>query len=204
MFVEKDEGEKILFIGDSFTPSGIDDYCLLNRNFLHEGMGYFYCLNFLREIPPGCLLINQHVLEPFRYDPKQITHMTEVLRKRKKLLAELFPWDECNYGIDEQWAGIFPYGRKAKAGDTLQVAVKILNHSDSDRLYNVRLNVPVDFQVRPTTDSQKIGPLKEGQCRFELVVPDNPSEKVYVITADIKFGRWDLRQWCEGMIEIKP
>jgi len=52
LLVEKDNAEKIFFIGDSFTPSGIDDYCLLNRNFLHESMGYFYCLNLLRKIPP--------------------------------------------------------------------------------------------------------------------------------------------------------
>ncbi|MBM4093386.1 MAG: MBL fold metallo-hydrolase, partial [Planctomycetes bacterium] len=37
LLVKNDAGEQVFFIGDSFTPAGIDDYCLLNRNFLHEG-----------------------------------------------------------------------------------------------------------------------------------------------------------------------
>ena len=49
MLVTKDSGEKIFFIGDSFSPSGIDDYCLLNRNLLQDGTGYFYCLDFLKK-----------------------------------------------------------------------------------------------------------------------------------------------------------
>ena len=31
LLVKKDGGESVFFVGDSFTPSGIDDYCLLNR-----------------------------------------------------------------------------------------------------------------------------------------------------------------------------
>ena len=30
------EGKPVFFIGDSFAPSGIDDYCLLNRNLVHR------------------------------------------------------------------------------------------------------------------------------------------------------------------------
>jgi len=86
LLVEKDNAEKIFFIGDSFTPSGIDDYCLLNRNLLHEQMGYFYCLNLLRKIPPGTLLINQHVVEPFSFSNRQIDLMTATLTKRHSLL----------------------------------------------------------------------------------------------------------------------
>src|SRR5262249_13409447 len=47
LLVSKDGGESILFVGDSFTPTGIDDYCLQNRNFLHPDTGFFQCLSFL-------------------------------------------------------------------------------------------------------------------------------------------------------------
>ena len=47
----KKKGERtILFIGDAFSPSGIDDYCLLNRNLIHEDSGYFFCLKKLRQM----------------------------------------------------------------------------------------------------------------------------------------------------------
>jgi len=215
LLVEKDGGEKIFFIGDSFTPSGIDDYCLQNRNFLHRGMGYFYCLDILRKMPANCLLINQHVLEPFRFSKNQLEHMAKVLEKRRQILADLFPWDEPNYGIDEQWARIYPYGQQAKAGQCVGVTVKILNHSSSAHTYAVRLNVPEGLQSEPKTASVRIEPRvadapklwrrsEEAQLQFKITVPETVSKKLYVITSDVGFDKWHLRDWCESLIEIHP
>ena len=53
LLVKKDTGEQFFFIGDSFTPSGIDDYCLLNRNLLHEGTGYLFCLQHVKRVCTG-------------------------------------------------------------------------------------------------------------------------------------------------------
>ncbi len=202
LLVEKDGGEKIFFIGDSFTPSGIDDYCLQNRNLLHDGMGYFYCLDFLRKMSPDYLLINQHVLEPFRFSQNQLDHMTNVLEKRRRILADLFPWDEPNYGIDERWAGIYPYGQKAKPGQHLEIAVKILNHSDSRKVYTVKPNVPDGFRVEPKHASVNVEPRKEAEIHFQITVPNKVTKSPHVITADIEFDKWVLHQWCEAMIEI--
>ena len=204
MLVEKDDGEKIFFIGDSFTPSGIDDYCLQNRNLLHPGMGYFYCLDFLRKMPPDYLLINQHVVEPFRYNQEQIQHMIAKLEKRKRILAKLFPWDEPNYGIDERWARIYPYGQKIKPGQNAEITVKIFNHSNSSHTFTVSPNVPKEFRLKPKKASINIQPRKEGEARFEIVVPNNISKKVYVLTSDIKFDKWDLRHWSEAILEVSP
>jgi glyoxylase-like metal-dependent hydrolase (beta-lactamase superfamily II) len=204
LLVEKDEGEKIFFIGDSFTPSGIDDYCLQNRNLLHTSMGYFYCLDFLRKMAPDYLLINQHVVEPFRYNQEQIRHMIAKLQERKRILAKLFPWDEPNYGIDERWARIYPYGQKIKPGQNAEISVKIFNHSNSLHTFTVSLNVPKEFRLKPEKTSINIKSGKEGEARFELVVPNSISEKVYVITSDIKFDKWDLRHWSEAILEVYP
>jgi len=204
LLVEKDGGEKIFFIGDSFTPSGIDDYCLQNRNFLHPEMGYFYCLDLLQKMPPDYLLINQHVLEPFRFAEGQLRHMTAVLEKRKQLLAGLFPWDEPNYGLDEQWARLYPYSQKAKAGQHLEIAAKILNHSSASHLYTIGLNAPEEFQLELKKRSINIGPREEAEIRFEMTVPNNVLKNLYLITADVHFDKWDLRQWCEAVIEIYP
>jgi len=204
LLVEKDNGEKIFFIGDSFTPSGIDDYCLQNRNFLHRGTGYLYCLEFLRKMPSDYLLINQHVVEPFRYNQEQIRHMIEKLEKRRRILAELFPWDEPNYGIDERWIRIYPYGQKIQPGQNAEITVRIFNHSKSSHVYTVSPNVPKEFILKPERASINIKSGKEREVRFEIVVPKNMPEKVYVITSDIKFDKWDLRHWSEAILEVSP
>jgi len=205
LLVEKDGGEKVFFIGDSFTPSGMDDYCLQNRNLLHEGTGYFYCLDFLKnKIPPEALLINEHVLEPFRFEGDQIDRMTKALEQRRAILAELFPWDDANYGIDEEWARIYPYGQQCAAGKQVEVAVRLLNHSAKRTAFTIRPNVPPGFESDPEKLTVTADPRQEAAARFQIKVPVSPSGSIHVITADVQFGPWDLRQWCEGLIKAAP
>jgi glyoxylase-like metal-dependent hydrolase (beta-lactamase superfamily II) len=204
LLAERAGGEKIFFIGDSFTPSGIDDYCLQNRNLLHEQTGYFYCLDLLRKMPPDYLLINEHVVEPFRFSKDQLDHMKQVLQKRKRILADLFPWDEPNYGIDERWARIYPYGRKARPGQNVKIGVRILNHSPAPETYFVTLHVPEGLTLKRQSASITIQPRREAEVPFRITAPDEAPKTLYVITADIRFGKWQLHHWCESLIEIGP
>ena len=82
------------------------------------------------------------------------------------------------------------------------IAVKILNHSNSSETFTVRPNVPEGFHMEPQTASASIEPRKEAEIHFKITVPAHASKSVYVITSDVEFGKWDLRQWCECMIEI--
>src|SRR5262249_16512626 len=60
LLAERDGGGALFFTGDSFTPSGMDNYCLQNRDFVREGEGYLYCLKVLRELPKNVWMVNQH------------------------------------------------------------------------------------------------------------------------------------------------
>jgi glyoxylase-like metal-dependent hydrolase (beta-lactamase superfamily II) len=203
LLVEKDGAEKIFFIGDSFTPSGIDDYCLLNRNLLHESMGYSYCLGLLRKIPAGTLLINQHVVDTFSFSAAQLDHITQTLAKRKTLLAELFPWEEPNYGIDEQWARFYPYGSKAKPGQTVQVSLKLFNHSNAARKFTASLNLPPGLDSVLKSASVTVPARAEQQVGFELRAGASIAPGAYVLTANVEWERWNLPCWTEAIVEIE-
>jgi glyoxylase-like metal-dependent hydrolase (beta-lactamase superfamily II) len=203
LLVEKENAEKIFFIGDSFTPSGIDDYCLLNRNLLHEHTGYLYCLNMLKKIPPGTLLINQHVVEPFSFSDKQVDYMITTLTERKALLAELFPWDEPNYGIDERWIRFYPYGQKAGPGQSVQVSIIAFNHSNTSHIFRTSLNLPAGFEAKRRTASVTIPSQTEKQVDFSITIDSSISPGTYVVTADVQLDKWYLPQWTEAIIEIE-
>jgi uncharacterized membrane protein len=126
--------------------------------------------------------------------------MIDKLEKRRRILAKLFPWDEPNYGIDERWARIYPYGQKIRPGQNAEISVKIFNHSNSSHTYTVSLNVPKKFRFKPEKKSINIQPRKEEEARFEIVVPSDISEGVYVLTSDIKFDKCDLRHWSEAIL----
>ena len=73
--------------------------------------------------------------------------MTTVLRERNAIIKDLLPWDDVNYGTDDQWTWIFPYGQKVKAGQTVACTVKIFNYSDVVKTFTVKPNVPSGFKV---------------------------------------------------------
>jgi len=135
------EGPGLFFTGDSFTPSGIDDYCLQNRDFMREGEGYLYCLNLLQRLPRNIWLVNQHVDPVFRFSPEQFTRMRAELLKRTALLKGLAPWPDPNFAIDESWAAVDPYGSEARQGENLVLRVRILNHAPRRETYRVKWNV---------------------------------------------------------------
>jgi len=203
ILVRKEAGESVCFIGDSFTPSGIDDYCLPNRNFLHAGTGYFYCLDRLKQLPANCLLINQHVGPAFRFSPAQIERMETTLKKRVELLRDLTPWDDPNFALDEGWAGFRPYAVRTRPGGTLQGAVVIMNHSPDLQTFRVRLNLPPDWtSPQMTPIPVHIPPRQEGVVHFTAAVPDRATPGLHILTADIDWGKTQLREWSEMMIEV--
>jgi len=166
-------------------------------------MGYFYCFSLLQKIPPETLLINQHVVEPFSFTAGQIDDMRETLAKRKTLLAELFPWDNPNYGIDERWIRFYPYGRKAKPGQTVQISMMAFNHSNVSRTFTAVLNLPDGFDAMPKTLSVTVPSRTERQVDFDLLVGRSVEPGTYVFTADVEWERWNLAHWTEAIVEIE-
>ena len=194
--VERESGEKLFFVGDSFTPSGTDDYCLQNRNFVHAGEGYRYCLDLLEKLGGTHWLINQHVLPMFRYDAGQTARMRSELAKREKLLAELTPLPDANYAVDEGWARIYPYSAKGK---TVSLELRVDNHTGTAQEFRVRWNVPKGWELvrgaeRVTVEAHSGGVLP-------VVLRAAEPGEVSVLTVDVAFAGFDLRRWTEALLE---
>ena len=199
---ENCNGEAIFFVGDSFTPSGIDDYCLLNRNLLHPGTGYFYCLDMLKDMPGNVLLANQHVEPLFAFSREQLEHMTDALVERTKILKELLPFDDINYGIDEQWTRIYPYGQKASPGGSLNYSVRIFNHSGEAKTFTLEPSQTEGLNVEPKRASIVLAPHREGEQNFRVNVSKKAAPGISLLFVNVKYDGWDLHEWCEGLVEI--
>ena len=200
LVVRHDSGKSIFFVGDSFTPSGIDDYCLLNRNFLAPEKGFLDCLRQVRNLTGDYLLINQHVSPAFRFSAEQLDFMISTLSRRRELLADLFPWSDANFGIDEQWARFYPYTAEVAAGGRVELELILRNHASETTEFRVTSHVPTGWHA-------PAGPLR-------VSVPARGERSVHVpviagglglgiVTADIAFGPWDLREWIEAMVTAR-
>ncbi len=198
--VKKDSGETLFFVGDSFTPSGMDDYSLQNRNFLREGAGYLYCLNLLEREAKTAWLINQHVAPMFRYTPEQYKRMRGEIARRSETLRDLFPWPDLNFGTDESWARIYPYGSQARAGERIRLEARIFNHSAKRESFEIGWNLPDGWKVVGAEKSVVAGPRAEGRASAEVEVS---GAGLQVVTADVRFGKYVLKKWTEAMVDVK-
>jgi len=203
LLVQPEGGWSAFFAGDSFTPSGIDDYCLQNRNFLREGQGFLGCLNQLEKLPPGCLILNQHVEPAFRFSPAQISRMRETLRQRILLLTGMLPFDDPNYGLDEGWAVLHPYWVTVRPGEAAQMALRITNHSPWQRTFKTTLRAPPGFAVTGGEPAD-IASHTDGALKLTVQVPNDCPPGLHVIVADVAWENAELREWSEAVLEVVP
>jgi len=200
LVAKNDDGQTIFFVGDSFTPTGMDDYCLLNRNFLPPEKGFLDCLRAIQKMSGDYLLINEHVPPAFRFSPNQLEFMIETFTKRGKLFADLFPWDDPNFGVDDQWARFYPYTVEVTAGESVELKVILRNHSASQQEFRVTPHVPAGWKTGRGPFVVSVPPRQERSVSIPINV-GTPGLKI--VTADVAFGAWDLREWIETMVTVK-
>ncbi|MCB1063392.1 MAG: MBL fold metallo-hydrolase [Verrucomicrobiae bacterium] len=196
--------DPIFFIGDSFSPSGIDDYCLMNRNLMREDSGYLKCFQIVREeLPENSWLVNQHIPHLFRFTDKELDHLETRYRERIAMIAEFTPWDDPNYAIDEQWAWLFPYGQEVKRGEKFTVTLRVMNHSKIDREFRVRSHFPKSLiQMKATLPSLKIAARESGELTMEGRALEDAALGVQMITLSLSSDGLDLPHWCEAMVKV--
>ena len=204
LLVRKDSGEQYFFIGDSFTPSGIDDYCLLNRNFLHPDTGFRFCLELVKQAAPEALLINQHVGPAFRFSVPQLDAMQKVLEERVELLRALVPWDDPHFAIDESWARFHPYACRVRPGAAVTLTLRIMNHSPREQTFSVTPHLPPGWALTSSANaSVSIPARREGTVSVTCVAPADARPGVQLVTADLAWADWDLRHWTEALLVVE-
>jgi len=168
---------------------------------VHPDAGYGRCFKIIRELPKNTWLINEHVPHVFRFSDKELTHLETRYAARTKILRELFPWDDPNYGIDERWATFYPYGNILKPGETREIEVRISNHSPIRRTFKITPRDHRGAKVLSGPQSTTLASRADGAVKVKIQAPKEKG--VYVITADIDSKDMHFRDWVETIIEVK-
>lgn len=125
LLVEKD-GDKILLCGDSFAPTGLDDYCAENRNLTGSDRGYGLCVKLLRKYGVH-QLVNEHQTDPFIYDEAYLTHLERTMARREACLQQLLPSD-IGFGVDPQWPRAWPMEQTVTENAPMRISVQVTSH----------------------------------------------------------------------------
>jgi hypothetical protein len=202
----KKDDVNIFFIGDSFSPTGLDDYSAQNRNLLHRDTGYYKCLQILKDMNKGhspYFLINQHIEPPFWFSNEQIDVMINNLNRRREILSALFPWKNPNFGIDPRWARLYPYQMKKRAGEEFEINVSIMNHAEEKERFRLDLQLPEGFESKSDLPSAiLVEPLREKHLTITLKSSEEVQPGLYVIPALVGDTDSDLAISTECCVEF--
>ena len=191
----------IFFIGDAFAPSGIDDYCLLNRNLVHKQGGFRLCFQKLRQIDEPFWLVNEHIPYVFEFSDDEMDYLERRYDQRSEILKELFPWDAPNYGIDEQWVVFYPYGVRTEPYQTLDLEVRITNHSPKQRTFQIQPHVPEGMKLIECESKVTLEAGASGVARMKLDVAAVSGN--HVVTADVSSAGMEFRDWIESLVTVE-
>jgi glyoxylase-like metal-dependent hydrolase (beta-lactamase superfamily II) len=196
-------GRRMLFSGDSFTPGGIDDHCCGNRNIMGKGIGYDRCLAALERTVPD-IVFNSHVNVGFRFGHEDLALIGRNLQRRLDLFRGLLPWDDPNYGIDENWARCFPYEQTARAGEAATTYIVVTNHSQGARKTSTRLHLPSRWSGPRVTPwvTGVLAPGRESFLRVRFDVPHSLLPGRYILPVDLDLGGLYLPQLAETVVEV--
>lgn len=159
LLVERD-GLRVLLCGDSFAPTGLDDYCAYNRNLPGAGRGYRHCIDLLERYGVH-QLVNEHQTEPFAYSSDDLAYLKAGLDAREACLREILP-DDIGLGLDSQWLRCYPAEQTVTAGATLRLSLQITAHG----AHTVRAAVRLPWShERPALTVQTSG-LSSGSTEF--------------------------------------
>jgi glyoxylase-like metal-dependent hydrolase (beta-lactamase superfamily II) len=202
-------GNRILFCGDSFAPTGFDDYCPQNRNFTGRNRGYNKCLDIIEQKKPGCL-INQHQEKAFIYTKKEIAFLRDNLEKRDKLLGDLTMWPTPDYSLDPYWVRMYPYFSKIKPGEICSKELQITNHTENPA--NVKIKFTASKGVVIPGDIEMIlPPMTCGLVDYDpadIRIPVNFSTdekdlaETYAVGAEIWLDGVYFGEICKGVIFV--
>ncbi|MDF1852062.1 MAG: MBL fold metallo-hydrolase [Verrucomicrobiales bacterium] len=200
LLVERRDHDPVFFIGDSFSPTGIDDYCMMNRNLHREDTGYLSCFKIVQQLPPETWLVNQHIPYLFRYNEARWKSIESAYRERIRLISEFCEVEDPNFAIDEQWARFHPYTQEISEQGEVQTSLLLENHATESQEFTVSIR---DGSTKLATRTVEIAARGSSRLDFKIRLPDL-REPMSVLTADIQRSSGHSRVGhCETLIRLK-
>ena len=204
-----DGKNRILFCGDSFAPTGFDDYCPQNRNFTGAGRGYHKCLDIIESLKPDCI-INQHQERAFVYTQAEIDYLRNNLKARYGLLDVLTMWDSPDYSLDPYWARMYPYVSRIKRGEACVKELQFTSHNDALAHITVKFSasqgilVPQDIDTVLSSATSELSNQDSADTRIPVkFFTDHAEPGTYAIGAEIWLDGEYFGQICKSLIFLE-
>ncbi|GIX05686.1 MAG: hypothetical protein KatS3mg115_0089 [Candidatus Poribacteria bacterium] len=193
-------GDRLFFIGDSFTATGMDDYCTANRNPIGSGRGYHICLRLLEQLD-GVWLLNCHVEVPFRFTSEQIQQMRKNLNERQEAFGAWLAWEHPDFGLDPHWLRLDPYEQRVRPGEAATLCLVWTNYAPEPRTLRARV---LGVGGERTEGDSILPGGAEGRIPFRLWVPEDRDYGPVVVPVEVWYQGRLLGAIRAGILHVSP
>lgn len=206
-------GERVMFAGDSGAPTGLDDYTCGNRVFLRAGAGFRRCIDLWREYRPD-YIVNSHQDKAFAFTEAQLDYMDHVLANRERLVADLVPWEDPNFALDEGWVRVYPFEQDAFAGGDALVEVHFTNHGPRHVQARAELVAPEGWASGDGVGETVVAPrtsgfveadhmASDGAIRLAVRVHPEAPRGLYAVPVRITWDGAYLGQFRHAIVAVR-
>jgi hypothetical protein len=85
-------------------------------------------------------------------------------------------------------------------GGTIELELRITNHSARRLGYKASWNLPAGLKLISADKERTIAPRADGVLRARV---RGISKGLHVVTADVSFAGYELKQWTEALIRVR-
>jgi glyoxylase-like metal-dependent hydrolase (beta-lactamase superfamily II) len=195
------DGKRVFFTGDAFdSPRHGQNYNSRNYIPLEPDGGIERCVSVLREARPDYLATGHWgVWEVNDADFDEMEQRVWELRSR---LANLMPWDDPNFGMDENWVSVYPYLREIEPGKIARLQVRIRNHSAGATRLELELTLPEGLSSRECGKRITIRPKESARVVFKVKASKSIQARRHLITVNVIRDGRNLGQLCEAILQV--
>ncbi|MDP6207632.1 MAG: hypothetical protein QGG01_04960, partial [Roseibacillus sp.] len=133
---------------------------------------------------------------------RELDYLEKQYRRRACMIADLVPWDDPNYALDEEWAWFHPYASEAKAGEHLEIELRLWNHSGQERTFEIRMEETDGLKVVGKVPGVTLAPRATATVKVPLAVNSAAGPGVRVITASLRSRGIAVDHWIETLVKV--
>ena len=139
--------------------------------------------------------------------------MERLLAERRQIVAEMTPWSDADFALDEWWIRVYPFEQAAAASSEIAVDVQFTNHGPMEAEARVEPVLPNGWTIRPCDLTVRVGaqsdgvvdpdsPTSDGKIRLWLRVPVGARPGWHTVPVRVTWDGHYLGQLRHAMIEV--
>jgi glyoxylase-like metal-dependent hydrolase (beta-lactamase superfamily II) len=200
------DGARVAFTGDAFFPRGSGETLLRHNIVFHnmvESDSHVRSLRTIMDYEPNIIAPGHG--KPFLGNRADLDNLKARIDNQQKYFFDVIADRDCDFGLNPQWARLYPYQLHAKVGATQNLDLLVRNYRSKPMHLEAALVLPPGWKASPAVVELTIPPKTDASGAFTVTVPadwDRSRPRV-AFTADVREDGRCLGQVTECVADLE-